>query len=169
MNVLMTVFVCLLFILGAGLSEASMQQLRTQSQQQEETTDIPVENPFWLRIRNRLRDMLGYGNDSCQTLVEITGHFTTDGSLFYTDDIEVHFGPTWYIISQIATEDYDGDGELEIIYEELLGLVGSIVVFEGIYQSDNWFSTFIINNMVYRELGQPIWSHGKGDGHGNGP
>ena len=167
--ILFALSTCLLLVFGAGLSAASKGQNRLHSDQQMGTTDPPTETPVWLRIRNQIQDMLGRCAHGNQTLVEITGTLTTDGVYFYVGDVEVHFGPTWYVTSEIATNDYDGDGNLELISDELNGLVDSEVQFEGFYQSENWFSVFTINDMTYRDLGKPIWSHGKGSGNGNNP
>jgi len=62
------------------------------------------------------------------------------------------------VSSGLALFDYDGDGEKELIIDELLGLVGTEVTVEGHMQSDNWMSVFTINGQVYREPGQPIWA-----------
>lgn len=169
-SALFAIFVCLLFVLSANIGVASKEKNRIQSEQQVGTTDPPTETPLWLRLRNQVRDMLGYCDGSCQTLAWLNGTLTTDDTYFYINNVEVHFGPIWYISSEMSTEDFDGDGSDELIYEELQGLVGHEVSFEGIYHSDNWFSVFTINNMIYRELGQPIWSKAKGSGgNGNGP
>lgn len=114
-------------------------------------------NQFWLRLRNRICDMLGICQGGCN-LTEITGTLEYDGQNYIIDSMELHFGPNWYINSAVAAYDYDEDGEEEIIFEELQGLVGTVVVVEGHLQSDNWLSVFTINGLVYREPGQPIWA-----------
>lgn len=114
-------------------------------------------NGLLQRLRNRIRDMLGICSNGCE-LVQITGTLTYDGTNFYIDNIELHFGPIWYINNAESAVDYDGDGENEVIFEELQGLVGSTVTLDAHFQSDNWMSVFIINGETYRESGQPIWS-----------
>ena len=57
----------------------------------------------------------------------------------------------------MSANDFDKDGQIELVIDELFGLVGTTVTVEGHYQSDNWMSVFIINGEVYREPGQPIW------------
>jgi hypothetical protein len=98
---------------------------------------------------------------------------TYDGTNFYIEMVELHFGPTWYITSAMSSIDYDDDTQLELIIDELLGLVNTTVTVEGHYQSDNWMSVFTINGEVYREPGQPIWASQHEwrwrYGHGNGP
>jgi hypothetical protein len=135
---------------------------------------LPGGNGLMQQIRNRIRDMLGVCQSGC-TLTELTGVMTYDGTNFYIDVIELHFGPTWYITSALSSADYDNDGQLELIIDELLGLVSTTVTVEGNYQSDNWMSVFTINGEVYREPGQPVWAlqhewrwrYGHGDGgHG---
>lgn len=116
-----------------------------------------LKNQFMQRIRNRICDMLGICQGGCN-LIEITGILEYDGQLFTIDETELHFGPNWYITSAISAYDYDGDGENELIIDELLGLVGTEVTVAGHMQSDNWMSVFTINGQVYREPGQPIWA-----------
>jgi len=130
----------------------------------EETTLLNTE-PLWLRVRNQIKDMLGVcdGNGVCDNELELlSGMLTTDGTHYYIDDIQVSFGPLWYICSTVALEDYDIDGTMEHISDELSGLVGSEVSFEGFYQSEHWYSVFTINDLFYRAVGRPIWSNGNG-------
>jgi len=114
-------------------------------------------NGILQRVRNRIRDMLGICPNGCE-LEQITGTLTYDGTNFYIGDIELHFGPVWYINNAESAVDYDSDGEYEVIFEELEVLVGSTVTLDGHFQSDNWMSVFVINGETYRESGQPIWS-----------
>lgn len=101
--------------------------------------------------------MLGICLGGCN-LTEITGVLVYDGKDFFINDTELHFGPFWFINISESSEDYDGDGEIEVIFDELLGLVGSQVTVEGHNQSSGWMSVFTINGMTYRDPGQPIWS-----------
>ena len=109
------------------------------------------------RLRNRICDTLGI----CQggvNLTTVTGILSYDGTNFYIDDVELHFGPDWFIESAESNIDYDGDGDLELVYDELQGLIGSEVTVEGHLQSSGWMSVFTINGEIYREPGQPIWA-----------
>jgi len=123
---------------------------------------------LWERIRNRICDTFGICNGDCTEMVEVTGMLSYDGTYFYVDDVEVHFGPVWYVSTTEAAIDYDGDGVEEPIIDELQGLVGTTVTMEGHMQSDNWLSVFTINGETYRDIGKPIWSGGAGGHHGNG-
>ena len=114
-------------------------------------------NQFMQRIRNMVCDMLGICQGGCE-LEEITGILTYEGSNFFIGSVELHFGPNWYITAAIAAEDYDGDGEIEQVYDELMGLVGLQVTVEGHMQSEDWMSVFTINSLLYREQGQPVWA-----------
>lgn len=118
------------------------------------------------RIINRIRDVLGICKGGCNETVEISGILTYDGTYFYIDEVEVHFGPLWYISLTQSNIDYDKDDELELIIDELYGLVGTNVTLEGYMHSENWFSVFIINGEIYRDIGKPIWSGGAGGHHG---
>lgn len=117
----------------------------------------PIGEQLFLRIRNRICDMIGICLGGCE-LENLTGLLEYDEENFFIGDVELHFGPDWYITAAISTEDYDGDGDYELVIDELLGLVGTEVTVQGHYQSDNWMSVFTINGLVYREPGQPIWA-----------
>ena len=123
---------------------------------------------LWERIRNRICDTLGICDGNCTEMVEVTGILSYDGTYFYVDDVEVHFGPVWYVSITDSAVDYDNDGVEELIIDELQGLVGTTVTMEGHMQSDNWLSVFTINGETYRDIGKPIWSGGAGGHHGNG-
>ena len=118
---------------------------------------LPNGNGLMQRLRNRICDTLGICQGGCN-LITLSGMLTYDGTNFFIDDTELHFGPMWYITSAESAIDYDQDGTLEIIYDELQGLVGTEITIEGHEQSDQWVSVFTINGEVYREPGQPIWS-----------
>lgn len=118
---------------------------------------LPDGNGSMQRFMNRIRDTLGVCQGGCN-LTTLTGIMTYDGTNFFIETVELHFGPSWYITAANSTIDYDGDGNLELVIDELLGLVGTEVTVEGHYQSDDWMSVFTINGEVYREPGQPIWA-----------
>lgn len=115
---------------------------------------------LWERIRNRIRDTFGICNGDCTEMVDVTGVLTYDETYFYVDDVEVHFGPVWYVSITDSAVDYDNDGVEELVIDEIQGLVGTTVTMEGHMQSDNWLSVFTINGETYRDIGKPIWSGG---------
>lgn len=121
------------------------------------TPQLPGDNGLMQRLRNRICDTIGI----CQggvNLTIITGVLTYYGTNYYIGDVELHFGPTWFIESAESNVDYDHDGTKEHVYQELQGLVGTEITVEGHLQSSGWISVFIINGELYREPGQPIWS-----------
>lgn len=112
------------------------------------------------RIRYRIRDVLGRYRGEIE-LTEINGTLEYNYIFFKIGDVELHFGPNWYMIAVISAYDYDQDGDNnETVYNELLGLVesGENVSVEGYLQSENWLSVFSINGIEYREEGKPIWA-----------
>jgi len=153
----------LAIFLSSGLTTAAI-TVNSQYQEELNPETTPYNNdPLWLRIRNRIRDMLGICDGHCEEdLVELSGTLIANAGYYYINNIEVHFGPLWYTTTTTASYDYDKDGTIELISEELNGLIDSIVIFEGFYQSDNWFSVFTINDIHYRDIGKPIWSNGNG-------
>ena len=125
--------------------------------EEKDSQPLPIGEPLFLRIRNRICDMIGICLGGCE-LENLTGILEYDGVNFIIGDVELHFGPEWYITAAVSAEDFDGDGEYELVIDELFGLVGTEVTVQGHFQSDNWMSVFTINGLVYREPGQPIWA-----------
>jgi len=148
----------IVFLLSfSGIVASAAEAVGEQRQNRQMMQEDGGGNQLMLRLRNRICDTMGICQGGCD-LTEITGIFEYDDVNFFIGDVELHFGPNWYITSAISIEDYDGDGENELVIDELLGLVGTEVTFEGHLQSDDWMSVFTINGMVYREPGQPIWA-----------
>ncbi len=144
-------------ILLLGIFEVSAQGSQYSGEINLDYKPLPNGDRLIQRLRNRICDTLGI----CQggvDLITVTGILTYDGINFYIDEIELHFGPDWFIESAESNIDYDGDGDLEIVYDELQGLVSSEVTVEGHLQSSGWMSVFTINGEIYREPGQPIWA-----------
>jgi hypothetical protein len=144
-------------ILLAGSVEVLAQGSQFKGEKTTDPQPLPGGNGLMQQLRNRICDTLGI----CQggvNLTTITGVLTYDGTNYYIDDVEVHFGPLWYITSAESAIDYDGDGENEMIFDELQGLLGQEVTVEGHLQSSGWMSVFTINGEIYREPGQPIWA-----------
>jgi hypothetical protein len=125
-------------------------------------TALPTDNPQgpMNKLYNRLCDMIGWcrGTGIIANLENITGILENNVTNFYIGDAELHFGPIWYIKSAESAVDFDGDGTLEYIFDELLGLVGTEVTVGAHEQSENWYSVFTINGEIYREPGVPIWA-----------
>lgn len=167
MKKILILAISILLVAGSYLAAA------TDIEDDSSPLPTPDGNGLMKRFMNQIRDMLGV----CQgevNLTELTGLLSYDGTNFLIGDIELHFGPIWYITTSESAIDYDADGTNEYIFDELSGLVGSEISVEGHYQSENWMSVFTINGETYREIGQPIWAAqhqwrwGQG-GHGNGP
>lgn len=140
-------------LLFTGVVAAAQYGAGEQTNQQ----PLPDGNGAMQRFMNQIRDMLGICQGGC-VLENLTGIMTYDGTNFFIGTVELHFGPNWYITSALSAVDYDNDGELELVIDELLGLVDTEVTVEGHYQSDDWMSVFTINGEVYREPGSPIWA-----------
>lgn len=157
-TILLGAIAAALLMMG-GLAAAAQYQAgeNTKQQQQQQQQQGSSGTGKMLRYMNQIRDMLGICQGGC-LLEELTGVFTYDGANFYISTVELHFGPVRYITTATSAVDYDQDGELELIVDELLGLVNTTVTVEGHYQSEDWMSVFTINGEVYREPGQPIWA-----------
>jgi len=112
---------------------------------------------FFLRIRNRFRDIMGICRGNSSMYIEGTlGH---GARFFEINDTELHFGPNWYIHSAISAYDYDRDGTNETIIQEIEGLTSTEISVEGCMHSENWFSVYKINGIEYRTPGQAVWKN----------
>ena len=104
-----------------------------------------------------LRDTLGggcggHGCHNNSNMTEITGVLVYNGSHFKINTIILNFGPYWVINTTISPYDFDGDGTIETILNELLGLVGTSITVEGYLRCQNTrLIVFYINGLLYRE------------------
>ena len=140
-----------------GIAEVSAQGFQYNGEKNPDHKPLPNGDGLMQRLRNRICDTLGI----CQggvDLIIITGILSYDGTSFFIEDVELHFGPDWFIESAESSIDYDSDGDLELVYDEIQGLVGIEITVEGHLQSSSWMSVFTINGEIYREPGQPIWA-----------
>lgn len=148
-----TIFAIVALLLFTGAVSAVQFEAGENNTQQ----PLPAGNGVMQRFMYQIRDMLGICQGGC-VLETLTGVMTYDGSNFFIGTVELHFGPHWYITSAMSAIDYDEDGEIELVIDELRGLVGTEVTVEGHYHAQDWLSVFTINGEIYREPGQPIWA-----------
>ncbi len=76
------------------------------------------------------------------------GMLSYEEGKFYVDGIEIYFGDAWWLNHTIRS-DYDGDGEYETVWNELLGLVGSNVTVNGRLVNETLVASHI-NGMFLR-------------------
>ncbi|MCD6222789.1 MAG: hypothetical protein J7K12_03800 [Thermoplasmata archaeon] len=76
------------------------------------------------------------------------GMLSYEEGMFYVDGIEIYFGDAWWLNHTIRS-DYDGDGEYETVWNELLGLVGSNVTVNGRLVNETLVASHI-NGMFLR-------------------
>ncbi|KAA0007201.1 MAG: hypothetical protein FE045_00910 [Thermoplasmata archaeon] len=76
------------------------------------------------------------------------GTLSYEEGKFYVDGIEIYFGDAWWLNHTIRS-DYDGDGEYETVWNELLGLVGSNVTVNGRLVNETLVASHI-NGMFLR-------------------
>lgn len=156
-KIVMILALASLVIIGAVEAIAVNQPNVLKQEFNDNIMPLPSGNGLMQRLRNRIFDTLGICQ-GCVNLTTITGMLNYYGTNFYMGDVELHFGPIWFIESTVSNVDYDNDGAKELVYEELQGLVSTEITVEGHMQSSGWMSVFIINGESYREPGQPIWS-----------
>jgi len=99
----------------------------------------------------------GHGCHNNSSMVEITGILEYSDSVFTIDGTILNFGCYNYLNTTISPYDFDGDGTLETILNELLGMVGTSITVEGYmccHQSR--LMVIYINGIEYREGCGPI-------------
>ena len=99
----------------------------------------------------------GHGGCHNNSTTEITGVLQYDGSVFTIETTTLNFGCYNYLNNTMSPYDFDGDGTLETILNELLGMVGTTITVEGYtccHQSR--LMVVYINGILYREGCSPI-------------
>jgi hypothetical protein len=95
----------------------------------------------------------GCGGHNNTTMTEITGILVLyNNTKFKIDDITLNLGGYCYINSTTSPYDFDGDGIIETILNELLGLAGSSITVKGhLFCQNTHLIVFYINGILYRE------------------
>jgi len=81
------------------------------------------------------------------------------------------FGPDEMITKQASAFDYDSDGIIETVYNEIKGLTGTFITVKGYFIEENQFMVFNINGLpIGRPLHPPSHhEHEKAPMGGRGP
>ena len=86
------------------------------------------------------------------TLSQVERDYAVDGT-------PVSFGPFWFLGDAAAPADFDGDGVVGSMAEELAGLIGNVVDLQVEVDADGEADVFGINGSTYREQGvPPAWA-----------
>jgi len=95
------------------------------------------------------------GHGGCHNntnMTELTGLLTYDGSRFKINDTILNFGCYNYLNTTISPYDFDGDGALETILNELFGMVGTTITVDGFLNCmGSRLVVYLINGIEYRE------------------
>lgn len=92
-------------------------------------------------------------------LEPLVGVLEQRGNGWFVGDVELGLGARWYRDGATSPEDYDGDGTIETVGEELAGLAGREVTLQ--VERDDDAAVFSINGLAYRpEGGAPPWAGG---------
>lgn len=98
-------------------------------------------------------------------LVTVSGTLNHCGDRFCVDETVVDFGPDWYLGEAWARHDFDGDGVLDQLGQELSGLLGQDVTLET-DRGDLDADVYTIDGMPFRaadgELPSPARDEGVG-------
>lgn len=70
-----------------------------------------------------------YSNQEVDT--SLTGILAEDAGEFSVQGAVLNFGPQSFVMTGTAPADYDGDGSIETVQQELIGLVGTTVTVEN--------------------------------------
>lgn len=107
---------------------------------------------------NRQKQILGGGcggGGGCHNnsnMTEITGTLVYENSNFKIDTTILNFGCYNYINSTTSPYDFDGDGTIEKILNELLGMVGTSITVKGFLCCQNTkLIVYYINGILYKE------------------
>jgi len=90
------------------------------------------------------------GSSHEPSLVRLAGTLERCGGQYCVGRSVVDFGPGWYVSGSVARHDYDDNGSLELVAEELAGLLGHEVLLEtdgGDLDED----VYTINGMPFRD------------------
>jgi len=103
------------------------------------------------------------------TLHEINGTLERCGTDYCVGGEVVDFAPLWYLQSTSAGQDYDGDGVVGTLADEIAGLVGTSVVIQA--EAGRFPDVHFLNGSHYRGGGDspPAWAGGPFAGEKPGP
>lgn len=93
----------------------------------------------------------GGGCHNNTNMTEITGVLQFNNTEFKIGTTILKFGCYDYLNNTISPHDFDGDGEIETILNELLGMVGTTITVEGYLRCQNRLIVFYINGLQYRD------------------
>ena len=94
----------------------------------------------------------GCNHHNESNMTDITGVLTYEGSQFKIDTIKINFGSNNYLTTITSPYDFDDDGTIETLYNEILGLVGSSITVKGyLCCQGSKLVAFYINGIQYRE------------------
>lgn len=120
----------------------------------------------------------GASTDECDDppqLSTLTGTLERTDKRFFIGAEEIDPGPKWYLKETTAEYDYDGDGEIETMWAEINGLVGTEVTVrvDDAGRGDDR-DMYRINGLPWRAADgcPPPWAGGPGGGGpppGSGP
>lgn len=92
-----------------------------------------------------------HGCHNNSNMTEITGVLIQEGSNFKIGSVILSFGCYNYISTTIAPYDFDNDGTIETILNELLGLVGTSITVEGYLRCNGTkLNVFYLNGILIR-------------------
>jgi two-component system sensor histidine kinase MprB len=101
-----------------------------------------------LVVGNVLRSAPGSTHET--SLVSLTGTLELCGTNYCVEGSVADFGPDWYVANSLAAHDYDGNGQRDLLGEELAGLLRTQVILEtdgGELDED----VYTINGMPFRD------------------
>jgi len=93
-----------------------------------------------------------HGCHNNSNMTEITGVLVYEGMKFKIDTTILSFGCYSYLNSTISPYDFDGDGTVETILNELFGMVGTSITVKGYLSCHGTkLMVYYINGLLYRD------------------
>ncbi len=86
-----------------------------------------------------------------QEISEIAGILEYNNGSYTIGNQTIFFGPPRVLFNRVARSDYNGDGQIESMYYELKGLLGTEVTLDGFYKGDVFVPAHI-DGIQYRAM-----------------
>ena len=115
------------------------------------------------RIRHILLRINGYFRGGLSNLKELTGRLQYNDNQYTINNITLLFKPKWYVNKSISNNDFDQDGDMELVFEELQGLIDTNITVKGKMIQSSSLNVFYINDELFRTPWRPSWTTGSSE------
>ncbi len=95
-----------------------------------------------MKSRNKMVNAGRYAMRNLLNLDRVEGTLSYNDGEYYIGDTAIYFGDDWFM-QHVIRSDYDGDGNYELVADELQGLIGKNVTINGIYENGTLIASHI--------------------------